>query len=110
MKHVRFRASGTRISCRSTITVRLTGCFFLVLEYVPGGSLKQRLGEPLSPRTAAGLMETIARAVGYIHGRGLFHLDLKPSNILMDGEVGAPLGRGNAQDRRFRPGSFRWRP
>jgi serine/threonine protein kinase len=66
------------------------GCFFLVLEYVPGGSLKQRLGEPLPPRAAAELMETIARAVGHVHGQGLFHLDLKPSNILLDGEVGAP--------------------
>ena len=65
-------------------------CFFLVLEYVPGGSLKQRLGEPLPPRAAAGLIETIARAVGHIHGQGLFHLDLKPSNILLDGKSGAP--------------------
>ena len=65
------------------------GCFFLVLEYVPGGSLKQRLTEPLPPRTAAGLMETIARSVGYVHGQGLFHLDLKPSNILLDGDADA---------------------
>ena len=65
------------------------GWFFLVLEYVPGGSLKQRLAEPLPPRVAAGLMETIARAVGYIHRHGLLHLDLKPSNILLDGEPDA---------------------
>jgi tetratricopeptide (TPR) repeat protein len=64
--------------------------FFLVLEYVPGGTLRKRLAEPLPPRVAAGLMETIARAVGYIHGRGLFHLDLKPSNILLDGAEDGP--------------------
>ena len=40
------------------------GCFFLVLEYVPGGSLKQRLVEPLPPRKAGELLESIARAVG----------------------------------------------
>ena len=62
------------------------GSFFLVLEFVPGGTLKQRLTDPLPPRVAAGLMETIARAVGHVHSRGLFHLDLKPSNILLDGE------------------------
>ncbi len=65
------------------------GWFFLVLEYIPGGSLKKRLAEPLSPRVAAGLVETVARAVGYIHGRGVLHLDLKPSNILLDCEENA---------------------
>jgi serine/threonine protein kinase len=61
------------------------GCFFLVLEYVPGGSLKNRLNGPVPDRVAAALLETIARAIGCIHGHGLFHLDLKPSNILLDG-------------------------
>jgi serine/threonine protein kinase len=55
------------------------GWFFLVLEYIPGGSLKTRLTEPLPPRVAAALVEAIASAVAYIHGCGLLHLDLKPS-------------------------------
>jgi tetratricopeptide (TPR) repeat protein len=63
---------------------------WLVIEYVSGGTLKDRLAEPLPPRDAARLAETIARAVGYFHSRGLSHLDLKPSNILLDGEPGAP--------------------
>ena len=62
---------------------------WLVIEYVSGGTLKDRLTEPLPPRDAARLMETIARAVGYFHARGVCHLDLKPSNILLDGEPGA---------------------
>ncbi len=62
------------------------GRYFLVLEHIPGGSLKGRLTGPLPPRAAAGLVETIARTVADIHGRGLLHLDLKPSNILLDGE------------------------
>ena len=69
------------------------GWFYLVLEYVPGGTLKRRLAEPLPPRVAAGLVETIARAVQCIHGKGLLHLDLKPSNILLDGEDDAPWDR-----------------
>jgi tetratricopeptide (TPR) repeat protein len=61
----------------------------LVLEYVSGGTLKQRLAEPLPPRDAARVIETIARTVGYFHTRGVCHLDLKPSNILLGGERGA---------------------
>ena len=64
-------------------------CFLLVLEYIPGGTLADRLSEPLAPRHAARLMETIARAVHHIHQCGQLHLDLKPSNILLDGEAGA---------------------
>ena len=63
---------------------------WLVIEYVAGGTLKDRLKEPLPPRDAAQLTETIARAVGHFHTHGVWHLDLKPSNILLDGEPGAP--------------------
>jgi tetratricopeptide (TPR) repeat protein len=66
------------------------GLLFLVLEYVPGGTLAGRLEGPLPPRVAAGLTETIARTVAHFHERGLCHLDLKPSNILLDGAPGAP--------------------
>jgi serine/threonine protein kinase/tetratricopeptide (TPR) repeat protein len=64
-------------------------CFLLVLEYLPGGTLADRLSGPLTPMIAARLMETIARAVHHIHRHGQLHLDLKPSNILLDGETGA---------------------
>jgi serine/threonine protein kinase/tetratricopeptide (TPR) repeat protein len=69
------------------------GWLFLVLEYIPGGSLRTRLSAPLAPRVAAALVETVARAVGFIHARGLLHLDLKPSNILLDCETNAPWDR-----------------
>ena len=62
------------------------GWFFLVLEYIPGGSLKKRLEGPLPPLVAVRLVETIARAVNAIHRSGLLHLDLKSSNILLDCE------------------------
>jgi serine/threonine protein kinase len=69
------------------------GWFFLVLEYIPGGTLKKRLGEPLPLRVAAGLLETIAGGVEHLHGRRVLHLDLKPSNILLDCDQNAPWDR-----------------
>jgi Protein kinase domain len=65
--------------------------FVLVLEYVGAGTLAARLVQPLPPRTAARFVELVARAVHHIHQSGLLHLDLKPSNILLDGEPGANL-------------------
>ena len=66
------------------------GCLYLVLEYVPGGSLKERLDGPLPAAAAALLVEKIAAGVAAIHRSGLLHLDLKPSNILLDSDQGAP--------------------
>jgi len=57
---------------------------FLALEYVPGGTLAERLtGAPLAPKAAAALIETVARAVGAAHAHGVVHRDLKPANILL---------------------------
>lgn len=65
------------------------GCPFYSLEYVPGGSLFDKLNEGgLSPKEAAQLVEKLARAIGYAHRRGIVHRDLKPGNIMLsvDGE------------------------
>jgi serine/threonine-protein kinase len=66
----------------------------LVLEYVEGGNLAQKLaGKPQSPRDAARLVETLAWATAYAHGRGVVHRDLKPSNILLSAGPDAPLAQ-----------------
>ena len=69
------------------------GWLYLVLEYVPGGTLDDGLDVPYAPRDAARLLAAIADAVEAIHRAGLLHLDLKPSNILMDAAPGAPRER-----------------
>jgi eukaryotic-like serine/threonine-protein kinase len=66
------------------------GFLYLVLEYVPGGSLKDRLDGPLSPAASAALAEKIGGGVAAVHRAGLLHLDLKPSNILLDSEPRTP--------------------
>jgi serine/threonine protein kinase len=66
---------------------------FLVLEFIPGGTLKERLAGPVPQGVAASLVAQIAMAVQRIHSAKLLHLDLKPSNILVDSEEDAPLDR-----------------
>jgi Protein kinase domain len=60
---------------------------YFSMEYVPGGSLAQRLKrEPIPVREAAQLTEALARAVEAAHQAGVLHRDLKPSNILLDAD------------------------
>jgi hypothetical protein len=66
------------------------GCLYLVLDLIAGGSLADRVTDPLPARVAVALMAEIARAVDEIHRTGMLHLDIKPSNILLDGPPDGP--------------------
>lgn len=65
--------------------------FCLVLEYVPGGRLEDRLDEAPDPRSAAAVVESIARAIERVHEAGFLHLDLKPTNVLLVEGFDVPL-------------------
>lgn len=66
------------------------GAPYLVMEFLPGGTLKQHLGHPMPYREAAKLLTPIARALAYAHGHNILHRDVKPSNILIT-ESGEPV-------------------
>ncbi len=66
------------------------GMPYLVMEYVTGGTLKQQLGQPMSPQNAARLIIPIAQALDYTHRHNIIHRDVKPANFLMS-ETGQPM-------------------
>src|SRR4051812_12505428 len=61
---------------------------FIVFEYVKGENLKtlvQRVG-PLPEQDAVRLALQTARALGFAHDKGLVHRDVKPQNVLLNGD------------------------
>jgi serine/threonine kinase PknH len=61
------------------------GELFLVAEHMPGGSLRDLLsGGRMVPDGALQLAARIASALACLHGRGIVHRDVKPSNVMLD--------------------------
>jgi serine/threonine protein kinase len=59
------------------------GSPYLVMPYLPGGTLKEKLGKPMPWREAAELLLPIAQALQFAHTQNIIHRDVKPSNILI---------------------------
>jgi len=66
------------------------GSPYLVMEYMPGGTLRKILGKPIPWQIALRLLLPVARGVEYAHQRGIVHRDIKPANILIT-ESGDPM-------------------
>ena len=68
------------------------GTPYMIVEYMPGGSLSDRMkaGESFDRSTTLRLLDGIAAALDYAHGLDIVHRDVKPANVLLDG-IGNPV-------------------
>src|SRR5262249_43444083 len=71
----------------------------LIMEYVAGETLQQRLDRtgPLDVREVLRLGQQIASGLAAAHAQGLTHRDIKPANILLEGQPGAPASGARAK-------------
>src|SRR4028119_1792781 len=69
------------------------GTYYMPMEYVPGGTLKDRIAEggPLDPREAARVGSRVAEALSVAHDRGIVHRDIKSQNVLLDASAGVKV-------------------
>ncbi|MCA9883720.1 MAG: serine/threonine protein kinase [Anaerolineae bacterium] len=58
---------------------------YLVMKYIEGRTLKQRLLKGALPLDEVlSIMSAVGDALTYAHGKGVLHRDIKPSNIVID--------------------------
>jgi serine/threonine protein kinase len=60
------------------------GTPYIVMSYMPGGSLRQHLGKPLPLSKAIRMLLPVMNALTLVHQQAIIHRDLKPGNILLD--------------------------
>jgi serine/threonine-protein kinase len=85
------------------------GMLYYIMPYVEGESLYERLQreQRLPLDDALRITRDVAEALGYAHGRGVLHRDVKPENILLAGgralvaDFGLARAIGSADYRRL---------
>lgn len=84
-----------RLSHPHTVTIYDIGnvgnFYYMAMEYLPNGTLKERIAAGLSAEQGLVYIRQIASALGYAHGLGLVHRDVKPANILFRADGAAVL-------------------
>ncbi len=61
-----------------------SGRLYIIMEYVGGGTLKQRMAAGMVLGEVTRIINEVASALTYAHSRGIVHRDVKPVNVLID--------------------------
>jgi WD40 repeat protein len=65
---------------------------YIASQFIPGRPLAAALAEgPLDCGQAARVVRELAEALAYAHGLGIVHRDVKPANVMLDGQGRAHL-------------------
>lgn len=69
------------------------GLLYFVMEFVPGESLRDRLlrEKRIPTSDALNILRDVAHALDYAHTSAIVHRDVKPENVLLDGETGRAM-------------------
>jgi|GEM_PF-2739609 len=60
---------------------------FVVMRLLTGGTLLDKFdGQPMNKHEVITIVTAIAQALDYAHGRNIVHRDVKPGNIMFDGQ------------------------
>ena len=64
------------------------GLPYIIMPYISGGTLSEYIAKhgPLSLQEALWHLEQLSAALDYAHERGCVHCDIKPANVLLDGD------------------------
>ena len=67
------------------------GCYYLVMEFISGKTLRDELHDngPARPELALLIVSQLLEALSYAHHNGIIHRDLKPDNIILVDENGS---------------------
>ena len=75
--------------------------YYLAAEFIPGGTLRERIQAGLSVAESLDIACDIARGLDFAHAKGFVHRDVKPGNILFKADgtgVLADFGIAKAMD------------
>lgn len=65
---------------------------FIVMEYLPGGTLKHLIGsQGVEPERAWSVLREMVQALAEVHRMGIIHRDIKPENIMLRNDGTAVL-------------------